>query len=78
MVGVDSVVLSKKIDNCGSLCESVLGLLFCLGIYIVLGQRGLDITLVLDGQNASLEVPSECQRLVYLSLDWLISASSTS
>ena len=62
-------------DNCGSLCALFLGLLVSLVIYVELVQEGLDITLVLDDQKASLEVLSEVQMLVSISLDWCLSAS---
>ena len=56
VVGVELVALGMKFDNCGSLSATVPGLLVSLGMYIELGQEGLDITLVLDGNNTSLEV----------------------
>ena len=50
--------LGMHFDNCGSLCAPVPGLLVSLGIYVELGQEVLDITLVIDGHKASLEVIS--------------------
>ena len=64
-------------DNCGSLCAHVLGLLVNLVIDVDLGEEGLDITLVLDGHKASLEVIIEGHLLVDVSLAWWLSASST-
>ena len=65
-------------DNIGSLCAPVPGLLVSLDIYAEFGQEGLDIILVLGGQKASLELISEGQLIVDVSLSWLISPSSTS
>ena len=47
------------VDNCGSICAPVPGLLVSLGIDVELGQEGLDIILVLDVQKARIEVLSE-------------------
>ena len=55
--------------NCGSLRAPVLGLLVSLGMDVELGQEGLDIALVLDEQKDVLEVLSEDQLLVDVSLD---------
>ena len=62
-------------DNCGSLLAPVPGLLFYLGIDVELGQEGSDITLVIDGQKTRLELLSESQLLVAVSLAWWLSAS---
>ena len=47
-----------------------------LGINVELGQETLEIALVLDGQKSSIEVLSEVQLLVDVSLTWWLSASS--
>ena len=59
-----------------SLCAPVPGLLVSLGIDIELGQKGLDIALILDGWKASLEVLGESQLLVDVSLACWFGASS--
>ena len=46
-------------------------------MYAELLQYGLDINLVLDGHKVILEVLSEGQLLVAVSLDWCLSDSST-
>ena len=66
------------LGNWGSLCAPILGLLVFLVIYVELGQEIFDVTFVLDGNKAILEILSEFQILVYVSLAWCISASSTS
>ena len=55
--------------NFGSLRAPILGLLVSLGIDVELGQEGLDIAFVLDEQKDVLEVLSEDQLLVAVSLD---------
>ena len=54
-------------DNCGNLCAPVTFIKFPLGIYVELGQEGLEITFVLDKQNSRIEVFSEGQFLVAVS-----------
>ena len=48
------VALGIHFDNCGSLHAPAPGLLVYLCVYVGLGQEGLDITLVFDGQKARL------------------------
>ena len=67
-----------QFDNCGSLCASVMGLLFSTGIDVELGNTGLDITLVLYVQKTSLEVLIEGQFLDDVSPYWWLSASYAS
>ena len=76
VVGVELMALGIHFENCGDLRAHVPGLLFYLGIDVELGQEGLDITLVLDGQKSTPEVLSEGQILVDFSLDWWLSNSS--
>ena len=70
MVEVELVALGMHFENFGSLRAPVPGLLVSMGIYVELGQEGLGITLVLDGQKASLEVLGEGQIIVAVSLTW--------
>ena len=70
--------LGINFNNCGSLHAPVPGLPIYLDIDVEFGQEGLDITLVIGGQKASLEVLSEGQLLVSISFSWWLSASSTS
>ena len=49
----------------------------CLGIYVELLQKVLDIALILDGQKASLEVLRKVHIIASVSLNWWLSASST-
>ena len=65
-----------KFVNCGSIYAPVPGLLVSLDIDVELVQEGLDITLVLDGHKASLEVLSEGQIIIDVSLSWWLSDSS--
>ena len=58
-VGVELVALALHFDSCGIIYAPVLVLLVSLGIDVELGQEGLDIALVLDGQKSSREVLSE-------------------
>ena len=69
--------LGMHVDSCGILHAPVLGPLIYLGIYVELGEEGLDITLVLDGQKDNLEELSERHILVAVSLTWWIGSSST-
>ena len=57
-----------QFDQCGSLRVHVLGLLVYLGTYVELLQEDVDINLVLDGHNSRLEVLSEFQIIVAVSL----------
>ena len=57
-------------DNCGGLHDPVPGLLVSLGIDIELAKEVLDMNLVIDYQNSSLEALSEGQILVSVSLTW--------
>ena len=50
--------LGMYFDSCGSLRDPVQRLLITLGIWVELGQEGLDITLVIDGNKARIEVLS--------------------
>ena len=52
------MTLGIHFDNCVSICAPVPGLLVSLGIYVELVHEVLDIILVLDGQNSTLEVLS--------------------
>ena len=76
MVRVELIELEMHFNNCVSLRSPVLGLLVSLGMYVELGQEGLDITLVFDGHTHILEVLIEDQLLVAASLAWWLSASS--
>ena len=60
-----------------SLCAPLTVLPFSLGFYVEMLHKGLDITLVPDGQKFSLEVLSEGKILVVVSLAWYINAYST-
>ena len=53
------MALGMHVENCCSIYSLVLVLLFFLGIYVELRQKGLDITLILYVQKAGLEVLSE-------------------
>ena len=75
MLGVELVDLDMNFDICGSIRAPVTGLIASIGIGVELVQDVLDITLVLDNQKASLEVLSEGQLLVDISLAWYLSAS---
>ena len=77
MVGVEFMALGTHFDNCASICEPVTRLIISLGSNVDMGQEGLDITLVLDGKNTSLQVLSAGQILVAVYLYWWINASST-
>ena len=77
MVGVEFMALGMHFENCGSICEPVTRLIISLGSNVDMGQEGLDITLVLDGKNTSLQVLSAGQILVAVYLYWWINASST-
>ena len=50
--------------------QSILGLLVSLGIYVALRQEVLGIALFIDGYKAIIEVLSEGQLLLYVSLAW--------
>ena len=67
------MALGIHFGNFGILRAPVPGLLVSLGIYVELGQEGLDINLILDDQNSSLEVLCGGQILVAVSLSWCIS-----
>ena len=77
VVGVELLAMGMYFGNCGSLCDPFPGILVYVGIYVELGQKGLDITLVLGGHKSSLEVLSEAQLIVDVSLTLWLSASST-
>ena len=77
VLGVELMKFGMHFDNFGSLRDPVPGLLVSLVIYVELGQKGLDITLVIDDQKDRLEVLSEGKILVAFSLYWWLSASST-
>ena len=47
--------MGMNLDCCDSIHAPVPNLLVSLGIYVDLGHEVLDITLVLDGQDNSLE-----------------------
>ena len=55
------MVMDMQFDCCGSLRAPVLVLLVSLGIYVQLENEGLDISLVLDFQEAILVVLSQVQ-----------------
>ena len=74
MVGVELVNFGVHFDNCGSLHDPVPGLIFSMGIYDELVQEGLGINLVFDEQKNIIEVLSEGQLLVTVSLACWISA----
>ena len=76
MVGVELVILGVHFENCDSLHAPVSSLLISLGIDVELVQEVLDIILVLGGQSSSLEVLSEGQIRVAVSLAWWLSAYS--
>ena len=71
------MALGTKSENGGSLCAPLPGLLVSVGIDVDLVQEVLKITLVLDVQKTSLELLSEVQLLVDVSLAWWLSASYT-
>ena len=52
------MAMGMHFDSCSSICDPVPGLLVSLGIYVELVHEVLDIILVLDGQNSTLEVLS--------------------
>ena len=64
------MALRMHFGSFGSLCAPVLGLIVSLGIDVELGQEVLDISLILDGNNFSLEVLGQGQLLVAVSLSW--------
>ena len=68
--------LGTQFENFGVLRSPVPVLLVSLGMNVELGQKGLYIVLVLDGQNTSLEVLSEGHIIIAVSLTWWLSASS--
>ena len=72
------MALGMHIENCGSLRAPVLGLLVSLGIDVELGQEGLYINLVLDVQKTRLELFSEGQLLVAVSITWWLSDTPSS
>ena len=76
VVGKELMALGMNFDNCSSLHDPIPGLRFSMRIFVELEQEGLDTTLVLDGNKASLEVLSEDYLLVAVSLAWCISAYS--
>ena len=63
------MALGMNFESCGGIRDPVLGLFFYLGIQVKLVQEGLDTTLVLDGHKYRIEVLSEGQLLVDVSLD---------
>ena len=72
------MALGMHIENGGSLRAPVLGLLVSLGIDVELGQEGLYINLVLDVQKTRLELFSEGQLLVAVSITWWLSDTPSS
>ena len=60
--------LGMHFENCGIIHSPVPVLLVSLGIDVELVQEGLDTNLVLGRQKSSLEVLSEYQLLVAVSL----------
>ena len=76
VVGLYLMALGIHFESFGSLYAPVLDLLVPLRSDVELGQEGLDINFILDGQKASLEVLGEGQILVAASLALCISASS--
>ena len=77
VVGVELLAMGMYFGNCGSLCDPFPGIIVYVGIYVELGQKGLDITLNLYGHKTSLEVLSKGNLLVYVSLTWCLRASYT-
>ena len=77
MVGEKLIYLGMKFNSCVSFCDPFPGLLVTQGIYVELGQEGLDITLVLDGHMVNLELLSEGKLFVAVSLTWWLRNSST-
>ena len=75
VVDLNLVELGMIFWNCGIIYAPVTGLLVSLGLCIELVQERLDINLVLDGHKTILEVLSEVQILIAVSLDWWLSAS---
>ena len=69
--------LGIHIDSFGSLRAPVPSLLISLVMYVELEQEGLDITLVLDCQKASLEILSKGHIIFSNSLAWWLIASCT-
>ena len=77
MDGVGWVALGIHIEKLSSLCAPVPVLFFSLFKYVKLVQEGLDTTFVLDTQKYILEVLSEGNIVVAVSLAWCISDFST-
>ena len=71
------MALGIQFDSFGNLCAPVPGLLVSLSVYFELGQEGLDITFILYGYKASLELLGKGQLFVAVSLSWWLSASSS-
>ena len=69
--------LGIRFYNCGSIHFPFPGLLVFLVVYVELVHEGLGITLVLYVQKDSLEVLSEVQIIVDVSLVWWFSTSAT-
>ena len=70
------MALEIHFENCVSIRAPVPGLLVTLAIDVELVKKGLGITLVLCGQKASLEILSDSQLIVDVSLAWWVSPSS--
>ena len=58
------MAVGMKFHCCGSLRAPVPELFFNLGIQVELGHEALGIILVIDGQEASLELLSQGQILI--------------
>ena len=76
MVGVELMTLGMHFDRFCGIYAPVPGLIVSLGIDVELTQEIPDTDLILDGYKARLEVRSEGQLLVDVSLSWWISAPS--
>ena len=71
------MALGVNFDGFGSLCAPVPGLLVYLFIDVELVQEGLEVTSIIDGYKASLELLGEGQIIVSVSLTWWFSATSS-
>ena len=70
------MALGIHLDNIDSLHDPVPSLIVSLIIDVELGKEVLDITLIIGGQKAIIEVLSEGQHIGAVSVDWRLSDSS--
>ena len=76
MVEVELVALNMHFDNFFILHDPIPFILVSLLIVVELVQEGFYISVLLGGQKASLEFPSEGRIFVDVSLSWCLSDSS--